>query len=140
MKYEFDIRNQSRFSDSKLFSKITLEKAKKLMAILKFQAGSSIEINFVSKEKIKKINNEYLCKNYTTDVLSFANPVDNPNIPFIGTIFVCPSIIDNCEKSNFQSRIAELLFHGIMHLSGKIHQNQNDINRWEKFLNKNGIL
>ena len=76
------------------------------------------DINYIfcSKEYLKKINNDYLSKNYETDVISFDFSKDNK---ISGDIYISSetvkknSIIFNVGFSNELKRV---MVHGLLHL------------------------
>ena len=76
------------------------------------------DINYIfcSKEYLKKMNNDYLSKNYETDVISFDFSKDNK---ISGDIYISSetvqknSIIFNVSFSNELKRV---MVHGLLHL------------------------
>jgi len=76
------------------------------------------DINYVfcSKEYLKKMNNDYLSKNYETDVISFDFSKDNI---ISGDIYICTetvkknSIIFNV---GFINELKRVMVHGLLHL------------------------
>jgi probable rRNA maturation factor len=83
-----------------------------------------IYINFVSKEKIKKINYIVFKRKYLTDVISVPinTNVEKNNIPEIfGEIFICPLTAKNQCKTygnSIQEELILLITHGFLHLLG----------------------
>ena len=79
------------------------------------------------------LNAEHMGEDGPTDVLSF--PVDNPaevaaEVPvLLGDVVVCPSIASRQASSHagdYQSEIALLLVHGLLHLLGHDHANPTE--------------
>ncbi len=76
------------------------------------------DINYIfcSKEYLKKINNDYLSKNYETDVISFDFSKDNK---ISGDIYISSetvkknSIIFNV---SFNNELKRVMVHGLLHL------------------------
>ena len=76
------------------------------------------DINYIfcSKQYLKKINNEYLTKNYETDVISFDFSDDNK---ISGDIYISSetvkknSIIFNVD---FNNELKRVMVHGLLHL------------------------
>ncbi|MDD5183563.1 MAG: rRNA maturation RNase YbeY, partial [Bacilli bacterium] len=76
----------------------------------------------VDKEQIRLINKQYRNLDKPTDVISFVDREDD----YIGDIFICADLVkeqailyNNSEEWVF----AFLLIHGILHLSGYDHKN-----------------
>ena len=90
------------------------------------QSDKFYELSKVSKEEIKKINNDYRKIDKSTDVLSFELK-DNDYL--LGEIFICEEISNEQAKSkNFSKRyeICLLFAHGLLHLLGYDHLNKDD--------------
>ncbi len=75
-----------------------------------------ISVVFVSREKIKELNEKYRKKNGPTDVLSFEGEND-----FLGEIVICPEVVK--EK---KEELEFVLIHGILHLLGYDHELKED--------------
>lgn len=110
----------------------------------KFNRGQNYELNivFVEKEEIKRLNKKYRNVDRETDVLSFSyaesdsEPVfkkdtdefGDKNEPFtIGEIIICPEVAEEnaCkEKTNWNSELEIILLaaHGILHIYGYDHK------------------
>lgn len=87
----------------------------------------------VSEERIKEINNLYRNKDSVTDVISFAfEEKDNDiykDVRFIGEIYICAKRAK--EQSieyghSFKREICYLCVHGLLHLLGYDHMNEED--------------
>ena len=79
----------------------------------------SLEINFVSQETIRKVNNEYLSHDYSTDIITF--DYSNERNILDGEIII--SLKDAEENSKkyhvtFDNELLRLIIHGILHLLG----------------------
>ena len=103
--------------------------AKALEAIGK--SGSSATIAFVSDKSIRKLNQQFRGIDKTTDVLSF--PADEPGN--LGDVAVSLETAVAQAKENglaFDIEIAQLILHGLLHLSGYDHATDNgEMNRFE---------
>ncbi len=80
---------------------------------------SSLTINFVSSEEIKKINIDYLDHHYSTDIITFN--YDGKKNLIDGEIFISSNDAEyNARKYNvsFDEEILRLVIHGILHLLG----------------------
>lgn len=103
--------------------------AKALDAIGK--AGSSATIAFVSDKSIRKLNQQFRSIDKATDVLSFpGDEADN-----LGDVAVSVETAANQAKDNgltFENEVAQLILHGLLHLSGYDHETDNgEMNRFE---------
>lgn len=91
---------------------------KKILEDLKLSLNS-LELNFITSEKIREINNQYLSHDYSTDIITFNYSEDKKLID--GEIFIS---IDDAEenakkyKVKFLEEIGRLIAHGILHLIG----------------------
>tara|TARA_X000000950_G_scaffold212679_1_gene255895 strand:- start:148 stop:558 length:411 start_codon:yes stop_codon:yes gene_type:complete len=96
------------------------------------------DINYIfcSKEYLKKMNNDYLSKNYETDVVSFDFSKDNK---ISGDIYISSetvkknSIIFNV---GFNSELKRVMVHGLLHLlnyNDKSKQDQKIMREKENF-------
>ena len=103
--------------------------------IKEFGLEKSIEVDllFVTKNKMKKLNNFYRNKNYTTDVLSF--PLNSKielnflEVIPIGQIIISPWKIKKQAKEFNHSLRREFCYiftHGIAHLLGFDHQTEEE--------------
>jgi rRNA maturation RNase YbeY len=99
---------------------------KELSGILGFDIDS-LEINFISSDKIYKINSEYLNHNFTTDIITFN--YSNQQKKLDGEMFISiDDASENAKKYNvdLQEELARLIIHGILHLLGFDDQHKKD--------------
>ncbi len=97
----------------------------------------NVDIVLCDNEEIKKLNTSYRDKNNSTDVLSFALFADNPDKKFIidnqislGEIIISMETAKNQaeeRKINLDEEIYFLLSHGILHLLGFDHQDEDSL-------------
>ena len=96
------------------------------------------DINYIfcSKQYLKKMNNDYLSKNYETDVISFDFSKDNK---ISGDIYISSetvkknSIIFNVD---FNNELKRVMVHGLLHLlkyNDKSNQEQKIMREKENF-------
>jgi len=79
----------------------------------------SLEISFVSQETIRKVNNEYLSHDYSTDIITF--DYSNERNILDGEILISlKDAEDNSKKYQvtFDNELLRLIIHGILHLVG----------------------
>ncbi len=92
---------------------------------------SSATVAFVSDTSIRKLNQQFRGIDKATDVLSF--PADDPGQ--LGDIAVSVETAATQAKENglsFENEIAQLILHGLLHLSGYDHETDNgEMNRLE---------
>lgn len=119
-----------------------LEKvAQAAFSFLKLE-DAEIELKFVSKREISRLNDVYRNKKGPTDVLSFTLEEK----PLLGQIFICYTFTREQAKSlkrNLEDEVALLLVHGILHVSGYDHEkvvDAHEMQRLEKeILDKAGV-
>ena len=108
--------------------------ATKALAVIG-KSDSSATIAFVSDKKIRELNRQFRGIDKATDVLSF--PSDGPDL---GDIAVSVDTAAAQAKENgleFDEEIAQLILHGLLHLSGYDHETDNgEMNRLELRLRK----
>lgn len=107
---------------------------KTLSAIGKHE--SSATIAFVSDKSIRKLNQQFRNIDTATDVLSF--PADDETN--LGDVAISVQTAAAQAKENgltFETEIAQLILHGLLHLSGYDHETDNgEMNRLELRLRK----
>ena len=95
------------------------------------KTGSSATVAFVSDKSIRKLNHQFRGLDKATDVLSF--PADEPNN--LGDVAVSVETAAAQAKENglsFDNEVAQLILHGLLHLSGYDHETDNgEMNRLE---------
>jgi probable rRNA maturation factor len=96
------------------------------------KSGSSATIAFVSDKAIRQLNQQFRGIDKATDVLSF--PDDGPD-ENLGDIAISVETAAMQAKENglsFSGEIAQLILHGLLHLSGYDHETDNgEMNRLE---------
>lgn len=134
---KINIHNQTNFNID-----IYLEKLNNIFDNL--NNDSSMEIVFVTNEKIKELNNYYRNKNNITDVLSFPN--DDAEFDSLGDIFISIEQALKQAKEYEHSDVREISFlavHGYLHLIGYDHNTKEEekemIEKQEEILNNANI-
>lgn len=108
---------------------------------MKWSPKGNVSIAFVSKQKSQLINKQFANNDYPTDVLSFDYTEYKLESEFVGEILICSTIAKEQAREyevDFESEIALLLVHGLMHLSGLDHQNESQKASFE--ILQSGIL
>ena len=94
---------------------------------------ASATIAFVSDKKIRELNRQFRGIDKATDVLSF--PAGGPDDSELGDIAISVDTAATQAKENglkFEGEIAQLILHGLLHLSGYDHETDNgEMNRLE---------
>ena len=97
---------------------------------------SSATIAFVSNQRIRSLNRQFRNIDKATDVLSFPAEEDTN----LGDIAISVETAAAQAKENgltFETEIAQLILHGLLHLSGYDHETDNgEMNRLELRLRK----
>ncbi len=90
-----------------------------------------ISLTICNDEEIRKLNKKYLKHDYATDVLSF-----NINEKMPDDIFYLGDVVINKEqaqrqadkgKNGVEKEISKLVAHGVLHLLGVHHEDQEEI-------------
>jgi probable rRNA maturation factor len=101
------------------------------------RSDSSVTIAFVSDSKIRSLNQQFRGINKATDVLSFPG---NLGAGELGDIAISVETAARQASENdltLNEEIAQLILHGLLHLSGYDHETDNgEMNRLELRLRK----
>ncbi len=101
------------------------------------KADSSVTVAFVSDKKIRGLNRQFRRIDKATDVLSFPGDSSDGDM---GDIAISIETAARQAKQNgltLDGEIAQLLLHGLLHLSGYDHETDNgEMNRLELRLRK----
>ena len=92
-----------------------------------------IELNICNNDKVKKYNKTYRNKDIETDVLSF--PLENINNEPLGSIIISSDFITKKAKEfnhKEQDEFNLLFIHGLLHLLGYDHEQDNGEMREEE--------
>jgi|SRR5687767_2712088 len=102
------------------------------------QKQSSATIAFVSDKTIRQLNRQFRGVDKATDVLSF--PADDTNKTNLGDVAISVETATRQARENgltFDQEVAQLILHGLLHLSGYDHETDNgEMNRLEVRLRK----
>jgi probable rRNA maturation factor len=93
--------------------------------------GGEIAIRLVDADEGQALNREYRSKDYATNVLSF--PYESEPV-VMGDLVICPSVVakEAAEQNkSLETHYAHLTVHGILHLQGWDHDNDDDAQAME---------
>ena len=93
--------------------------------------GGEIAIRLVDADEGQALNREYRGKDYATNVLSF--PYESEPV-VMGDLVICPSVVakEAAEQNKpLDAHYAHLTVHGILHLQGWDHDNDEDAQAME---------
>ena len=93
--------------------------------------GGEITIRLVDADEGQALNNEYRGKDYATNVLSFPYEVEPVTQ---GDLVICPSVVarEAAEQNKpLDAHYAHLTVHGMLHLQGLDHDNDDDAQAME---------
>jgi probable rRNA maturation factor len=107
---------------------------------------TELTVRVVDAEESHGLNYQYRGKDNSTNVLSFPfETLEHVNLPLIGDVVICaPIVIKEAEEQekSVESHWAHLTIHGILHLLGYDHVEQDDAEAMEsmevKILQKMG--
>lgn len=100
--------------------------------------AAEITLRLVDQAEMQALNLQFRGKNKPTNVLSFPAHVPNEvtlEIPFLGDIILCVPVIQQEAKEQNkyeEAHWAHMVAHGILHLLGYDHVNENDAQRMEE--------
>lgn len=80
-----------------------------------------ISLVFLNENDAKKLNWNYRCKDYPTDILSFGS--DDPTS--MGELVLCPQVISRQAKEHglsLEDELGYIVLHGVLHLLGYDHE------------------
>lgn len=120
--------------------------AESAIKAVKEAKGKTATIAFVSDRKMRALNRDFRGKNSTTDVLSFPFEADEfeAGENNLGDVIISLEQAQRQAIENdldFETEIKQLILHGVLHLCGYDHENDNGkMNRIElKLRGKLGI-
>ena len=93
--------------------------------------GGEVTIRLVDADEGQTLNNDYRGKDYATNVLSF--PYDTEPV-VMGDLVICPSVVtrEAAEQNKpLAAHYAHLTVHGMLHLQGWDHENDDDAQAME---------
>lgn len=83
--------------------------------------AQEVSLVFLNENDAKKLNWNYRCKDYPTDILSFNS--DDPTS--MGELVLCPQVISRQAKEHgltWEDELGYIVLHGVLHLLGYDHE------------------
>ena len=97
--------------------------------------STELSVRIVDAEEGKALNEQFRGSTGATNVLSFPFENESPQpLPLIGDIVICaPVVAKEAREQNkaLNAHWAHMMIHGVLHLLGYDHQNENDANLME---------
>lgn len=102
-------------------------------------AEAELSVLFVTSDHIRRLNERFAGDDYATDVLSFPMMEDEEDSLLLGDVVICPQVAGaNAARlgHGLDAELETLLVHGILHLLGYDHDNDEDKKRMETRLSE----
>ncbi len=97
--------------------------------------STELSVRIVDAEEGQALNEQFRGSTGATNVLSFPFENESPEpLPLIGDIVICaPVVAKEAREQNkaLNAHWAHMIIHGVLHLLGYDHQNENDANLME---------
>jgi probable rRNA maturation factor len=91
------------------------------------EARSELSVSFVTAEEMADLHRIYLAEEGPTDVLSFPlDEIGEDGVRILGDVVIAPSVAVANRPEDPASELRLLLVHGILHLFGHDHQDEDD--------------
>jgi probable rRNA maturation factor len=90
-------------------------------------ARSELSVSFVTSDEMADLHRTYLAEEGPTDVLSF--PLDEmgeDGVRVLGDVVIAPTVAAANRSEDSASEVRLLLVHGILHLLGHDHEDEDD--------------
>jgi len=95
-----------------------------------------LAVRLVPPGEIRRLNRDYRGKDTPTNVLSFPVPVQNDVRPRpLGDVVICPAVLRKEAREQgktLRAHWAHLTVHGVLHLVGYDHEDDDDARRMER--------
>lgn len=104
---------------------VTALKKKKLKPEFALMLDRDLSIVFVDSKTSQRLNKQYRGKNKPTDILSFSDLFDDQ----LGELVLCPQVIVTQARHqgwSQQKEYAYMLLHGVLHLLGYDHEDEEE--------------
>ncbi|MBE6147128.1 MAG: rRNA maturation RNase YbeY [Firmicutes bacterium] len=147
MNNHFEIFNETSYDLEKYI--VDLEKLLNYALEKETIENAEFSIIFVDKDTIHELNKNYRNVDRVTDVISFAledNKTIELSVRLLGDIYICVEKIEEQAIEyghSFQRELSFLAIHGLLHLLGYDHMNEEDekvmFNKQDDILDSFGI-
>jgi probable rRNA maturation factor len=102
-------------------------------------AEAELSLTFVGRDRIRRLNREYLGRRGSTDVIAFdlTDPAESEKrrSPLMGDIYVCvPQAVSQAGTYGVspEEEFCRLAAHGVLHLLGYDHESELDARRMNR--------
>ena len=89
-------------------------------------ADVELSVSFVDEAEMEDLHVRYLDEPGPTDVLSFPQDADGAGPRLVGDVIVCPAVATRNAPVDPQAELRLLVVHGILHLLGYDHEEDDD--------------
>jgi probable rRNA maturation factor len=90
-------------------------------------AAAELSVSFVGEEEMADLHERYLGEPGPTDVLAFPlDEVDQDGTRVLGDVVICPAVAARNNPEDPASELRLLLVHGILHLLGHDHEQEDE--------------
>ena len=99
------------------------------------QESHTLVVRIVDESESESLNTTYRQKHQSTNVLSF--PFEAPpgiDEPHLGDLVVCAPVVEReaqQQNKSLESHWAHMIVHGVLHLQGLDHQNEQEAEEME---------
>jgi probable rRNA maturation factor len=98
-------------------------------------ADGELSVTLVTEQEIAELHERYMDEPGPTDVLSFPQddePAGNGQPRVLGDVVICPAVASR-QNAHLDAELRLLLVHGILHLLGYDHQEEEERRRmWDR--------
>ncbi len=95
------------------------------------EGDAQMTLRLVDEEEGRALNRDYRGKDYATNVLTFVYD----DLPYTaGDIAICPAVVEREARQQgkmLEAHYAHLTVHGVLHLQGYDHENDDDAREME---------
>jgi len=96
-----------------------------------------LTVRFVGAREGRALNRDYRCRDYATNVLTFAygTEVRGRSAPLAGDLVLCAPVVARearAQAKPLEAHYAHLVVHGTLHLQGWTHERDDDAARMER--------
>lgn len=134
-----DIQNNCSIDSSSLLPDFSLLEHW-VLAVLKHENISGVELTLrlVDEEEMRRLNNQYRQKNYSTNVLAFPAHIPSEielEFSLLGDVVLSAPVIEKEameQKTDRLSHWAHMVIHGVLHLLGYDHIKEEEADLMEK--------